>query len=93
MQHLNNYNIVPNDVTKRKLDYYYGPYHPGNNNQKYMDFKVYEEEVKWEKYVPQNVKPKPSIKVLPKIQYNQVYRDKLDKIEEEDPPDPKEIGN
>lgn len=39
MQKLNDYTIVPNEKTKRKLDYYYGPYHPGNNNQKYMDFK------------------------------------------------------
>ena len=32
MQSLNDYCIVPNEKTKRKLDYYYGPYHPGNNN-------------------------------------------------------------
>ena len=39
MKSLNDYDIIPSDRIKRKLDYFYLPYNPIINTQKYMNFK------------------------------------------------------
>ena len=89
MRNLNNYNIIPDEKTKRKLDYYYGPYYPGNNNLKYMDFRIPDDSVETQERLvfKKTSRPKPVIKVKPKIPSNKIYY--LPKKAETVPVDPK----
>lgn len=83
MKNLNDYNIIPTEKMKRKLDYFYLPYNPLHNNQKYMDFRNCELQKEWEKFKVQEKNPKPIIKVPPKVKFGKLYRDKGAKEEED----------
>ena len=45
MKNLKDYNIVPPKEIRRKMDYFFSPYNPQYNTEKYMNFKVYEKPI------------------------------------------------
>lgn len=42
IKNLKDYNIVPPKDIRRKMDYFFSPYNPQYNTEKYMNFKEYE---------------------------------------------------
>ena len=77
MRSLNDYDIIPSDRIKRKLDYFYLPYNPIINTQKYMNFKNVEVDEDQDKFLNKKKQRKQTKIVLePKIyaQRNQLYK-------------------